>query len=223
MSLNPFKGLDKNSDYDTVDLGQTASQARPEKLANYAGYSAALLLATSYFSTSLSTIMSIIIGVLWLFTAQYKGLPNILRQYPVSAWSLALFIFFIIGLAYTSAAQNDGLSMLKKYRELIFIPILIPFLSQERHRNWSWKAFILMSLLTLIGSFLMEIGILGPEKQHDPSIKSRITHSIFIAFFAFFCLHRILDDKAYRWAFLALFLRQFGRPFFCGPGPNWPN
>jgi O-antigen ligase len=215
---NRFKGLDKNADYDAVGSGQAAIQARPEKLANYAGYSAALLLATSYFSTSLSTIMSIIIGVLWLLTAQYKGLPNILRQCPVAAWSLALFVFFIIGLAYSSAAQNDGLSMLKKYRELIFIPVLIPLLRQERHRKWAWKAFILMSLLTLMGSFLMEIGILGSEKQHDPSIKSRITHSIFIAFFAFFCLHRILDDTTFRWAFIALFCVSLGDLFFVVQG-----
>ena len=215
MSLdNPFKEISQNPQGNDMGLVQPTIQAWPEKMANYAGYSAVLLLATSYFSTSLSTIMSIVVGVLWLLTAHYKGLPTILRQHPVAAWSLALFGFFIIGLVYSSAELGEALSMLKKYRELIFIPVLIPLLSQECHRKWAWKAFLLMSLFTLIGSFLMEFGILGTDKQHDPSIKSRITHSIFVAFFAFYCLHQILDNKPYRWAFVALFCVSLGDLFF---------
>ncbi len=189
-----------------------------ERLTGYGGFFTALLLATTYFSTSLSTIMSIIIGLLWLFSTQFKGLPKVLQQYPVAAWSFALFVCFIVGTSYSSAQQNDALSMAKKYRELIFIPLLIPFLRREHYRDWLWKTFILASVLTLIGSYVMEIGIFGAEKQMDPSFKSRITHSIFVAFFAFFCLHKILDDVRYRWAFIALFCLSLGDLFFVVQG-----
>lgn len=190
----------------------------PTSLTDYGACFSILLLATTYFSTSLSTIMSVIVGLLWLFSAQYKGLPKLVQQYPVATWALALFVCFIVGVSYGSAALNDALSTLKKYRELFFIAVLIPFLRIERYRDWAWKAFILASILTLLGSYLMDTGILGVVKQHSPSFKSRITHSIFIAFFAFFCLHRIVDGPTYNRFFIALFCLSLGDLFFVVEG-----
>jgi O-antigen ligase len=217
-SQNPLNETGNKADCNSIGLGQTAIQIWSARLLSYGGFFAVLLLATTYFSTSLSTIMSIIVGLLWLLTAQYKGLPTILRQHPVAAWSLALFVCFIVGASYSSALPHDAVSMVKKYRELIFIPVLIPFLRREPYWDWSWKTFILASILTMIGSYIMEIGIFGTEKQLDPSFKSRITHSIFIAFFAFFCLHKVLDDVRYRWAFIALFCLSLGDLFFVVQG-----
>jgi O-antigen ligase len=165
----------------------------------------ALFILGIYFSTSISVIVSVILGVLWLFSAQFKGLPNVLKRYPVAAWSLALFVCFIIGASYGSATSKEAVSLVKKYRELIFIPVLIPFLQIRPYRDWVWKVFILASLLTLLGSYLMGTGLLGADNQHDPSFKSRITHSIFIAFFAFFCLHKFYDDMRANKLYLALF------------------
>jgi O-antigen ligase len=193
-------------------------KAWPARLLSYGGYFTVLLLATTYFSTSLSTISSIIVGLLWLFSAQYKGLPKVLQECPVAAWSLALSVCFIIGLSYGPATMSDALSMLKKYRELIFIPVLIPFLRLERSRDWAWKTFILASVLTIFGSYAMETGLFGADKQLDPSFKSRITHSIFVAFFAFFCLHKIVDNVRYKWAFVVLFCLCLGDLFFVVQG-----
>ena len=67
-----------------------------------------------------------------------------------------------------------------KYRELLFIPVLIPFLTAERYRVWSWKAFVIVSAVTLLMSCLMNIGILDVNNQGDSCLKGRITHSIFI-------------------------------------------
>jgi O-antigen ligase len=206
------------SDHNAIRPGLTDIKTWPARLLCYGGFFTVLLLATTYFSTSLSTISSIIVGLLWLFSGQFKSLPKVLQQYPVATWSLALFVCFMVGLSYGSATMNDALSMLKKYRELIFIPILIPFLRIERHRDWAWKTFIIASILTLIGSYIMETGVFGAENQLNPSFKSRITHSIFIAFFAFFCLHKAVDDAIYKWAFIVLFGLCLGDLFFVVQG-----
>jgi O-antigen ligase len=201
-----------------MNLKRINIKSWPTSLTDYGAYFSILLLATTYFSTSLSTVMSVIVGLLWLFSAQFKCFPKLLQQYPVAAWALALYACFLLGLSYGPATQKDAFSMLNKYRELFFIPVLIPFLRLERYRDWAWKAFIIVSIVTLLGSYLMDTGALGVTKQHSPSFKSRITHGIFIAFFAFFCLHRILDDVRYRWAFIALFCLSLGDLFFVVQG-----
>lgn len=169
------------------------------------GAFSALFIFAIYFSTSVSVIVSVILAVSWLLSAQFKGLPHTLKHYPVSAWSLALFVCFIIGASYGSAAPNEAFSLIKKYRELFFIPVLIAFLQIGQYRDWTWKVFILASILTLLGSFLMGMGLLGADNQLDPSFKSRITHSIFIAFFAFFCLHKFYDAMRPNKRYLVLF------------------
>jgi O-antigen ligase len=145
-------------------------------------------------------------------------LPKILLRYPVAVWSLVLYVCFIVGLGYGSASQSEALSMLNKYRELFFIPILIPFLQQERYRNWAWKIFIVVSVVTLLTSYLMKLGVFGVVKQQEPSFKSHITHSIIIAFFAFFCLHRAIGDFRYGRLFFALFVLSMVDLFFVVQG-----
>ena len=98
-----------------------------------------------------------------------------------AAWSLLLLLCFIVGLCYGDATNSDALSMLSKYRELLFIPIVTVFLNAERSRYWAWNAFILSSVLILLISYLMHFGVLDLNHQGDPAFKSRITHSIFIS------------------------------------------
>ena len=52
----------------------------------------------------------------------------------------------------------------------------------------------------------------------DPSFKSRITHSIFISFFAFFCAHKAYDGKRYAKLYLVLFILSVYNLFFIVEG-----
>ncbi len=158
----------------------------------------ALFVISIYFSTSLSTILSVFIGLQWLFSGRFMALPRVLRCCPVALWALLLFGSFIVGLTYNSATLQEGLAMVNKYRELFFIPVLMGFVSTERFRYWLWNAFIIASIATLLGSSLMDAGVLELNKLGDPCFKSRITHSIFIAFFAFFCAHKAFQEQRYR-------------------------
>ena len=167
------------------------------RILEYGSFTTALLVVSIYFSTSLAIILSGLLGVFWLLSAQFIVLPATLKKNPVAAWSLLLFLWFILGSSYTSAIPSDAFSMVMKYRELIFIPVLFSFLSTERYRCWVWKAFFFASVLTLLVSYLMDIGILDFRGQGGASFKSRITHSIFISFFAFFCAHKAYDGQHY--------------------------
>ncbi len=158
-------------------------------------YCIILLIIAIYFSTALAIMLTAVIAVLWLISKQYKGLAELLKQYPVARWSLLLFACFIIGTHYGDASRSDGIAMLKKYRELLFIPLFLPFLADEAYRRWAWIAFIASSIVTVFSSQLMAIGLFCVNLQCLPYFKSYITHGIFIAFFAFFVAHKVFDSK----------------------------
>jgi O-antigen ligase len=166
----------------------------------------ALFIGAIYLSTSLAIVLSAVLGLLWIATAQFTRLPALLRRQPVAAWALFLFGCFLVGLSYGSATADEALSMVKKYRELVFMPVLLSFLTMPRYRNWAWIAFVIASVVTLLASYLIDMDVFGlekfgepaiPGKPHDPTIKSRITHGIVIAFFCFYCLHKFYDGGRY--------------------------
>jgi O-antigen ligase len=169
----------------------------------------ALFMLSIYFSTSISSILSVLIIALWLFSKRILSLPQLLKNNAVAAWAVALFCCFLFGLSYSSGSFQDGLNMLNKYRELLFIPIFMSFLdADDRARKWLWCALVFASGVSLVASFLMEFSLLPLNKQGDPCFKSRITYSIFIAFFAFLCAHKACGTngryRSYYWLVVLL-------------------
>jgi len=201
-----------------MNLNTTLAQRVQSRILEYGSFITVLLVVSIYFSTSLSIILSALLGLFWLGSAQFLVLPRTLKRNPVAVWSLLLFSWFIVGSSYTSAMYGDAYSMIMKYRELLFIPVLISFLTTERSRCLVWTGFIIASVLILSISYLMHIGILDLNKQGDPAFKSRITHSIFISFFAFFCAHKTYDGQRYAKLYLVLFMLSVYNLFFIVEG-----
>lgn len=178
----------------------------------------ALFIISIYLSTALAIIVSALMGLLWLLTFQFQKLPTVLMDSPVAAWVLLLYIWFIVGLSYGDVPSVEAFSVLRKYRELFFIPLLSCFFTNERYRIWAWKAFIIASVLTLLGSYLMDFGIMEMFRHRSFTLKSRITHSIFIAFFMFFCAHKAIDNKKYVGWYLASLILAVYNLFFVVEG-----
>ena len=177
-----------------------------------------VFIVAIYLSTALSIVASCLLGVVWLFTKQYRHLPTVLKNNPTTIWALILYLCFFIGLSYGDAQADDAYSTIRKYRELFFIPVLSCFFTQERYRTWAWKAFIAASVFTLLGSYLMDLGILDMNRHKSFSLKSRITHSIFIAFFMFYCAHKAVSDNEHRFWYIAALLLGIYNLFFVVEG-----
>jgi O-antigen ligase len=189
-----------------------------ERVLNAGSFFTLFFIVAIYFSTALALIGSILLALVWLLSGAFVGLPGTLKKYPVAVWSLLLYAVFFVGLAYGNASPDWEIETLKKYRELLFIPVLLPFLSEERHRDRAWQAFVIASLVSLAISFLMSFGILETDPSHGPSLKSRITHGIFIGFFAFYCLHRSINGRQHALLYLPLFLIAVFNVFFVVEG-----
>lgn len=183
------------------------------------GYCMVPFILAIYFSTALAIALSAVLAVLWFASGQFSQLPQLLKDYPVALWALLLFACLLLGTHYGDAPRSDGIAMLKKDRELLFIPLLIPFLQQAHYRRWAWGAFMLASCITVIGSQLMYIDLFCINSQCLPYFKSYITHGILISFFAFFLMHKAIDSRGYRQALYLSILFACGyNLFFIGVG-----
>jgi hypothetical protein len=178
----------------------------------------ALFIIAIYFSTSLVTILSVLLGLLWLFSGRFKTLPTIVRCCPIAAWAVGLWACLWLGLVYSRAPLPDGLAIVNKYNGLFFIPVLLAFLDDSRVRAWLWKGFIVASLAALLCSYLMAMGVLPLNEQGDPCFKSRITYSIFMAFFTFYCAHQAHQNKGGRLLYLSVALLCLYNLFFIVQG-----
>lgn len=201
-----------------MNFNTTLAQRVQLRAHEYETFITVLLVVSIYFSTTIAIVVSALLGVVWLLSTQFIELPGTLKRNPVAAWALLLLAWFILGSCYTSATNSAAFSMIMKYRELLFIPVLISFLTTERYRSWVWKAFFIASVLALLFSYLMYFDILDLNNQGDASFKGRITHSVFISFFAFFCAHKAYDNQRYAKLYLALFILSLHNLFFVVPG-----
>ena len=190
----------------------------PSILLEYSSFIIVPFIVSIYFSTALSSILSVLIIVIWLLSGQFMALPATLKKYPVAAWAMLVYVWLIIAASYGQASSEDVFYTLAKYIELFLIPLLIAFFTLESQRDRAWNAIIVASVITLLGSYLMYFGLFGEAKQLDPSFKSRITHSILIAFFAFFCLHKLYRDKTHRLVYSVLFALSMHNLFFIVSG-----
>jgi len=138
-------------------------------------------------STSLTNYLATLILVLWFLAGHFKTFKDQVRSNPLVRASLLLFLIFVLGMLYTPVSFGEAGKMLKKYRELLYLIVLIPFLCTEKHRTWAQCAFGLSVVVTLIASFYT---FYFPPESLDKALmgqafKDRINHSFLLAAFAF--------------------------------------
>jgi O-antigen ligase len=179
------------------------------------------LLLAIYFSTFLTTVFSILLVICWLLTKKVPLSVCFLKENKIILFALLLFADVIIAVSYSSADLKPALAGLNKYRELLLLFILPAFFQTENLRQKTWYVFITASVITLFSSYIIYLNpfdLFNPEKTNDPSIKSRITHSIFMSFFAFYCLHEAIEKKPQQFIYLSLFLLATVNLFFIVSG-----
>jgi len=172
------------------------------------GYIAALLILTTPFSTASIFILSFALLLVWILSSQFMKLPSLLRDNYMALALFLLLLSLIVSMSYTSASFYEAKAMVLKYRKWLVLIVLLPFLESETAQKWGWRALITATLANLIISYLFYFGILDPPHPilSPYSLKSRITHSLFISFCAFYCGHKALEPSKYRYLFLGLLL-----------------
>jgi hypothetical protein len=175
-------------------------------------------------STSLASALAVVIAFLWLVGGD---LPVKLRRIAANpaAWlPLALFVWLIIGAIYTSIDPIESLRGASKYRELLYIPILLTLVPGPNarlgriadvvdalrrrqwnavdHRTWSVAGFVagaLCELAASYGEWLFGVDWGFPSTTDHVVFKDRIIHNFLLAYVLFVLAHDAHGNTRRRW------------------------
>ncbi len=132
--------------------------------------------------------------------------------------AILLFLLFLIGLLYSPAELNDGLSNLKKYRELIFFPIVISLLRGKRWAQVSAEnGFLAGCIVLMLVSFGMSLSLITSDRFGD-SLVYHITHSFFMSILIFWSAHRAAHSRQDRYFWLFISIVALFNITFVAPG-----
>lgn len=155
-------------------------------------------------STSLLGLFSILSFLAWLLAGGLTQLPPIFKTNRSTAAALLLFSFMVVAIFYSPAEPSEALSVLKKYRELIMLPIVFSLLSiSPKYRTLAINCFLTGCIILMTLSYLMFFDLFAAER-YGYSLVYHITHSFFMAVLAFWALHYSLEPgiKRYIWGFV---------------------
>jgi O-antigen ligase len=150
---------------------------------------------------------NVLLGILlffWLAGGAYRDKLQSIRNNPVAALALGLWALFVIGSLYSIGTRQDVLDALGKAMRLLLIPVLIYLLRDPVWRERGIVAFLGSTLVTLVLSWLLWLGLLSGNdwikgSRLDPAVfKAHITHNVFMAFAAFLLAQAALEAKSLR-------------------------
>lgn len=169
------------------------------------------------FSNALTNVLMLGIVLWFIFTGHYKNQFYRILYYPVVPAALLLFAALSIGLLYTSAPFMEALSIFKKYRELLYIPLFIILFNDETARRWGLNTFICATVIILCLSY--GVTYFGASDENNPVVfKNYITQGILVALVVYFLTVQIFTEKKWRFPKLVVILLALYYTAFISPG-----
>ncbi len=170
------------------------------------------------FSTSLMGATAILAMVCWVLSSEISRLPETIKTHPSASLALLLLLLLTGAVFYSAAPTDEALSVLKKYRELLyFVMVLSLFRDNEGAARLAEESFVTGCVVLLLVSYGIFFELLPPGK-FGHSLVYHITHSLFMAVLAFWSLHRALDARATLLLWLSLFALATINLFYIAPG-----
>jgi O-antigen ligase len=186
-----------------TDSAPTPAPADTDPWLAAAGWSLVLLGGLVPLSVAGVGLASALVVLLGLVSGLYRRHWRLVLCQPVVVAGLLLFAWLAAGLLYGAAPWEEALRVLKKYRELLLIPLLMPLFLDPRWRRRALQALALAMLVTLALSYAKGIALIleGGLNSHREGVvfQHRITQNVFMALFAFWVGLRALRPEPRRW------------------------
>jgi O-antigen ligase len=149
----------------------------------------------------------------WLASGAWRHKWDAVRGNRVALAALALFGLLLIGMLYGERSSGDAAQTVRKYVDLLWIPILLGVFRDAVTRRRALHALALSIALVMLVSFLIMADVI-PEIRSDSVMgvgatvmKTRQTHGLLMAFGAFLFVQLALAASSPRarvlWGVLA--------------------
>ncbi len=169
-------------------------------------------------STSLLGVFSVLAVAAWILSGGFFDLPRVLRANPSTLAALFLFFLMTTAIAYSSVTAVEGFSTLRKYRELLLLPVIFSLLSlSSRQRRRAQLSFVAGCIVLMAVSYLFYFELLDGER-YGYSLVYHITHSFFMAVLGYWALHRSAVAGWRKFIWLLVFVAAITNLFYIAPG-----
>lgn len=164
-------------------------------------------------STALDNILMPVVLAGWLASGNWHAKWHVARDNRVALAALALFSLLVLGAFYGEREAGEVAATLRKYMDLLWIPVLLWVFRDTATREKALYALAVSIAIVLLVSFSIKAGLIA-EIRPQPGVKlnavflkTRQTHGLLMAFGAFLFLHLALDAGSRRtrilWSALA--------------------
>lgn len=180
----------------------TTNTTPAQRWRQYGIYALYLTCFSCLLSSSLTALFSTIMLLCWLASGSYKNIPEILRENPIAIFGILFCGLLLLGVWYSPASLYESFSFFKKYRLLLFIPIVISLTrGEDKVADNIVNAFLLGYLVVLVNAYLAHFTLIEPNLL---SIKR--SGGGFLVIFAYLVLQRAVRGESRRFLWAALFL-----------------
>jgi len=154
------------------------------------------------------SILVVLLLACWVASGGWRERVRRITANPVAISALLLFGWLLVGTLWGGGSVEERALSIKKYADLLLIPVLISMAitAQERHRALlalaaSLVVTLLLSFGLSAGFFLPTSGALGCDSSNACVFKKHTTHNVLMAFGAllFAVLAWKSRDRRVRW------------------------
>ena len=142
-------------------------------------------------SVAADNILLLLVLAGFVLGGAYRDKWRVLRAHPMALAALALFAILLIGCLYGDAGPGDRVFYIGRYRDLLWIPLLIYVFRDPGTRHHGILALAASLALILVWSTLFKIGVIPAlpfthGDQANPVVfKLKLTHNLLMAFAVF--------------------------------------
>ncbi len=123
-------------------------------LARWCGWLMVAVAASIPLGTATTNILGSLLLIALILAGGYKAHWQRWRVHPFAVATLVLCAVIFIGISYSNAPMDEIVRALKKYARLLYAPIAIAVLIDDRWRRRALLAWMASMLLTLLLSYL---------------------------------------------------------------------
>ena len=174
----------------------------PNKFQRNGIYALYLTCFTCLFSSALTALFSILMLICWIASGTYKNIPLIIKENSIALLGTVFYALLFIGMTYSPAPLETTLDFFKKYRVLLFIPIILSLTKgQPKITVNIVNALLLGYLLVLVNAYLVNFNLI-------PMNKSALIRQGggYLVIFAYLVMQRAMLEKKRRFLWGGFFL-----------------
>jgi len=160
-------------------------------LATVCGWLVVAVAASVPLGSATSNILGGALLLCMIAAGGYREHWQRIRSHPFAVVTLVLCAVIFLGVSYSHASMDEIVRAMKKYARLLYVPIAVAFLVDERWRRralWAWMAAMLLTLvLSYIHALWAFPGARATRELADNDhfiFKHHITQNVMMSVFA---------------------------------------